>query len=240
MASVDIDVDGDTVLQTVEYDSTIVYQAGDKKIPKETCAYKVSRAVLTQHSKVFERMLAVPWHDSSQPVIEVEDSVEYMEVILRVLHKTSPIPRMDTKDLWLLVDHLDYYNLDIQLFESYVQNCSKILITYSLLCAREWVFLTWRFNAAKVFAKLTKIMAYSNVGHIQEKNPTELYHLHLPPRIIRESFFYPRWVTAASLTHIRAIERSQRTIAGHPPSRIVRSQREAARGKLQMSQGDTL
>ena len=187
MASVDIDVDGDTVLQTVEYDPDIVYQAGDKKIPKETCAYKVSRAVLTKHSKVFERMLAVPWHDSSQPVIEVEDSVKHMEVILRVLHESSPIPTMDTEDLWLLVDHLDYYNLDISHFASYVATCNKeIVMTDDGINLEEWIFLAWRFDGIKTFARYTKDLAYCNIGYIHEHNPTSLYHLHLPPRIMRE------------------------------------------------------
>lgn len=185
MATIDIDANGDLIVQAVEYDSTIIYQAGDKKVPKQTRSFKVSRTILIKHSTTFEKMLSAPWAESQHNTIKIEECVKRIEVILRVLHKCSLVPTMSGKELWLLVEGLDYYRLDIQLFESYFAKSYNAL-PKRLENAQELIFLTWRFDRAKDFGRLTKYLAYSAIGHIQESNPTEVRHLHLPPRIVRK------------------------------------------------------
>ena len=165
MAPIDIGANGDLTVEVVEYDDTIIYRAGDKKVPKQTCYFKVSRAVLIKHSTTFEHMLAGPWKESRQDAIKLEERVKRMDVILHILHESNPVLTMNGKEMWYLVEGLDYYRLDIELFEVFFATWYNGLANH-LQNAQELVFLTWPFDSAKPFASLTKILAYDSIGHI--------------------------------------------------------------------------
>lgn len=178
---------GNLIVEVVQYDEE-TYDAHGNRASREVAQFRVDRNVLTKASEPLLKMLLDPrWKESTQSVVSIgEGRFASTEIWLRVIHKATLNLIVPFKEIWHLVAAIDYYGLDVTIFNPW------FAAWYSahnpqLLEPRELLFPTWRFEHAKGFSRWTRYLAYESKGHIMEANPTKLYNYHLPPRIIRKS-----------------------------------------------------
>lgn len=127
------------------------------------------------------------WKEASQSVVSLGEGHPIVtEVWLRVVHHAKLIYNLLLPEIWLLVQAIDYYALDITAFNEWFATWYQRLNFGSFIAAK-LLFPTWRFNYARGFARWTHHLAYEDTGHITERNPTKLYQYYLPPRLIRKS-----------------------------------------------------
>lgn len=134
-------------------------------------------------------MLGSPnWKEAKKSAIVVEDHhVLTMGIIFQFLHNVPLTYNTPLTEIWHLVATIDYYDLPGRLFRPWFASWYSSQ-NIKQMKPSELLFPTWRFDHAEGFAASTKHLAYSTFGHTRESNPTELYQLHLPPRIICKYF----------------------------------------------------
>ncbi|KAL8691726.1 MAG: hypothetical protein Q9218_003119 [Villophora microphyllina] len=171
---------GDLVVEVTETSKSIV-------VPTKTAKYRVSREVLKSVSQVMLGMLAgAYWKETGQHFVSLgEGFVAVTEVWLRVVHQAQPSYDLNFLQIWYLVQALDYYHVDLNLFRLWFAAWyDKFDVTRQH--PSELLYPTWRFDHARGFARWTRNLAYGDTGHIVESNPTKLYQYHLPPRLIQQ------------------------------------------------------
>ena len=185
MAIIDIDATGDLIVEVTEMIGEVV--SDNQRNPTHQAAqFRVSKEVLKKSSQTLLKMLVdCRWIEGSQSLVSLgEGDINITEIWLRVIHKTKPVFGVALARLWFLVEAIDYYELDIHDFKGWFGTwCEKT--NASKLEPRQLLYPTWRFDHAKGFAQYTRTLAYESTGHITEKNPTKLYQLHLPSRLMR-------------------------------------------------------
>lgn len=152
-----------------------------------TRRFQVNRDVLTKASPVLRAMLAtICWKDGSSDAVSLgEGFVAVTELWLRVVHDVKLVHNLLFPEIWLLVQAIDYYALDINLFKAWFAD-GYTRNAHLLVKPAELLFPTWRFDHAKGFAKCTRDLAYREVRHITEPNPSNLIQYHLPMAQIRK------------------------------------------------------
>ena len=206
MTVIDVDGAGDLIVEVRE-ESGYVDTAEGRQSEYKSARFRVSKGVLKQSSAVLLKMLVDPrWNEAAQDVVSLgEGTITATELWLRVLHKTKLPYDVELKEMWFLVQSIDYFQLDVTKFEAWFATWYEKKVNHTVdalvVRARELLYPTWRFNHAKGFAHWTKFLAYNATGHVTESNPTELYNYHLPPRLIRKLSF-SLLVTIASLTRL--------------------------------------
>lgn len=154
--------------------------------------FKVCRSTLMERSPVLKALLAPGrFIEGDQGIVTLKDDcIMSMETLLRVLHDVSVETTYNTpvQELWPLVLAAEKYDLDIMDFQKWFEgwyeaanlNLSDVAVAATLL------YPCYIFQHALGFASATRVLAYGSTGHITEKNPSKLYELHLPGRVIRE------------------------------------------------------
>ena len=178
--------DGDLIVEVTQYDDEI-YDANGNRASREVAQFHVDRNVLIKASQPLLKMLLDPrWKESTKSVVSIgEGRFASTEIWLRVIHKAKPNLDVPFKEIWHLVAAIDYYGLDVTIFNPWFA-AWYAAHNAQLLKPRELLFPTWRFNHAKGFARWTRYLAYEVKGHITEENPAKLYKYHLPQRIMRK------------------------------------------------------
>lgn len=169
--------------------------SGEKKIAK-CVLMKVEREKLLE-AEYFRAMFGHGrWLESaSHRVTLEEDNCTGMEVLLRSLHgtlKDMPLDSVTVPGTWHVIMSCDKYNVDQKSlsswFETWWKHESQKEDTkdYYTEFSRKMMYPCFVFDYAHGFQSATKELVYESVGHITEKNPTDIGRMHLPPRIIRE------------------------------------------------------
>ena len=124
---------------------------------------------------------------TSDAVVLEGDHTRSIDIWFRAIHDaihsdyTVPLAEM-----WHIVAAGDKYDLDIKLLWPWFAKWYD-LQNISILDARQLLYPCYTFNHAQGFMSASKKLVYGTIGHINEKNPTELFELHLQPRIMRKS-----------------------------------------------------
>ncbi|KAI4143396.1 MAG: hypothetical protein LQ341_002931, partial [Variospora aurantia] len=152
-----------------------------------TRRFQVNRDVLIKASPVLRAMLAtICWKEGSSDVVSLgEGFVAVTELWLRVVHDVKLVRNLLFPEIWLLVQAIDYYALDIKLFKAWFAD-GYTRNAHLLVKPAELLFPTWRFDHAKGFAECTRDLAYREVRHITEPNPSNLIQYHLPMAQIQQ------------------------------------------------------
>ncbi|BCR98421.1 uncharacterized protein AKAW2_40104S [Aspergillus luchuensis] len=169
--------------------------SGEKKIAK-CVLMKVEREKLLE-AEYFRAMFGHGrWLESaSHRVTLEEDNCTGMEVLLRSLHgtlKDMPLDSVTVPGTWHVIMSCDKYNVDQKSlsswFETWWKHESQKEDTkdYYTEFSRKMMYPCFVFDYAHGFQSATKELVYESVGHITEKNPTDIGRMHLPPRIIQQ------------------------------------------------------
>ncbi|KAL9597608.1 MAG: hypothetical protein Q9219_005047 [cf. Caloplaca sp. 3 TL-2023] len=178
MDIINIDENGDLIVEVIE------------KLPSKPprfAQFKVRRDILVQMSQVFLGMLVgTKWKESLQNKVSLgEGSINVTELWLRVIHKTKLSYSLPFPDIWVLVEAVDYYDIDITLFNQWFAQWYELNGVWSGIPA-ERLYPTWRFDHASGFAAWTRFLAYNGTGHIEEKKPIPKTTYHLPSRLMQQ------------------------------------------------------
>lgn len=158
---------------------------------KPDAEFQVCKEVLIKSSPVFKSMLSSHFAEATQNTVTLEGDPATrptsMGILFRLLHGTvtDDTYAVPLGEVWNLVAACDKWDLEINNLEDWfakwygMQDVKK-------LKPRELLYPCWRLDHAKGFATATRSLAYSNIGHITESNPTKHYQLHLPSRVIRK------------------------------------------------------
>ena len=185
MAITVIQENGDLTVEIIEK-SEDTFSANREAVTLKTAHFIVDKAVLTKASQILLQMLTNPnWQESSKKVVSLgEGRIAVADIWLSVIHKTKLTYTLPFKDMWYLVEAIDYYQLDLKQFNAFFASWLEKSNTGTFKSA-ELLYPTFRFDHAKMFALSTRTLAYEVTGHIMEKNPSSLLGYHLPSRIIR-------------------------------------------------------
>ena len=186
MSTINISKSPNLWIKVTELDETAKDGNGDHPI-KATAIFGVEREVLTKKSTVRKMLVDSTWKESEQDTIDMQDKVDRLRVVFTVLHEVESFLDVKFPFVWHLIEGIDYYHIDIEPFEAWFAHWSKSTNDMFKYQPQAALFPTWRFCQSQTFARATKHLAYNAMGHIMEKNPTGLKHLHLPPRVIRET-----------------------------------------------------
>lgn len=193
--------DGDLILKLDETERIDPRpQRGPHTKTTTVAAFKVKRATMTSlpHSyKKNHSVLKVMLTGSFRKVIQTtvkfgDDDQEALTFFLYIVHQKL-IKRMSMCSLkvaWPLVRIFDKYNVSMKplaekwFAQWYEAQGDKI----SAFSPRELLYPCYKFNHAPGFYKASRDSVYNVAGHITEHNPTNLRDLHLPQRIIVNSY----------------------------------------------------
>ena len=149
----------------------------------------VSRKVLIDNSSQFRALLAGPFREANQAVIDIQGgTTKSLELWFRVLHKqmTDDMYKLPVKEVWEALEVCEYRDFDIDDLKPWFtewmdQKDYKKLELHEM---RELLYPCHEFDHAEGFAFLTMTLAYQMSGHITESNPTTHRAHHLGPNVV--------------------------------------------------------
>ncbi len=156
--------------------------------------FRVRKSTIMESSPVFNALLSRErFAESTQETVVLKgDHITSMEILFRILHDAPLQSTLDVpvEEMWPLVVAAEKYDLDIAIFQEWFKDWYRLTrIDLSKTSeAAKLLYPCWIFDHASAFAAMTRLLAYETVGHIMETNPTRHLELHLPSRVIRESW----------------------------------------------------
>lgn len=181
-------------------DLTIVLSDADNK----TYRFKVDRATMASNSEHFKASLQGRFKEATTNVINlIDDNAVGLQAFLRAIHDrlagfSGPF---DSPIWWHIVMACDKYEIDVRdksnvvtmRLRKFFGECYKKQgyrpATLNVNLCRQLMYPSFIFDEAHAFHLVTRYLAYNGVGHITEINPTGLYQLHLPNRIISKQAY---------------------------------------------------
>jgi hypothetical protein len=186
----EIDPAGDLTIKVIEYDFTTTDDRGPYLILK-TALMKVSRQVLMNNSTTLKTMLSGFFKEAGSKFIELhEDTVDSLELWFRVLHGNvgDGSYEIERVEIWNAIAlsrkyffHLEKLN---PWFATYWSRLDKKNLEADDL--KELLYPAQAFEHSVAFAYITKTLVHICTGHIEEKNPSRHWQLHVEGRVIRE------------------------------------------------------
>ncbi|TEY24523.1 hypothetical protein BOTCAL_1382g00010 [Botryotinia calthae] len=159
-----IDPEGDLTIRLVDKKTTID-PVTERKSEQTTvlATYRVCRKVLTDNSPVFNACLQGWAKEFKQTTVDIEDgTVKSYELWFRILHQD-------------MIDDIDWS-------PQWVEN--QKIEKKSLNDMRYFLYVIYELDHIKKFQFITRKLAYGMADHIQEANPSQHEHLHLPSRVL--------------------------------------------------------
>ncbi|KAF7957704.1 hypothetical protein EAE96_003274 [Botrytis aclada] len=187
-----IEPKGDLTIRLVDHKTTIdpVTKRESEQV-SVLATYRVCRKVLTDSSTVFNTCLKGWAKESKQATVDIEDgTVKSYELWFRTLHQN-------------MIDEM--YDLEIEEMYEAIQICGYRQMHDGIQKLRDWspqwfknqkiekkslnemrsyLYLTHELDRIKEFQLITKKLAYGMADHVQEANPSQHRHLHLPSRVM--------------------------------------------------------
>lgn len=189
---VNIDHSGDLSISVTEYEQMASGTQATSRIPQTTVEFKISRAIMTESSLYFKKLLVTSdFAETKKNTITLQgDRVKSMEIWFKALHESSmeDTYNVSLDEVWHIVAAGHKYDLDITILQNWFAKWYELApprMGNEFPGPESLLYPCWIFDHASGFAKATKQLVYGNIRHIQEKNPTKHKELHLPPRIIR-------------------------------------------------------
>jgi hypothetical protein len=151
---------------------------------------KVSRQTLTDNSQSMKaEFTGGRWVETYASTVDMEvDTVESIEVVLRVLHGTMTkiLHEIPIKELWEVIQYCQYRQIEVSKlndwFETWIEKKDYKKLPYSEMV--QLLYPCYVFDHAPAFATMTKKLAYEVSDHVTERNPTTYRHLHLDGNVI--------------------------------------------------------
>ncbi|KAG2412945.1 hypothetical protein HFD88_010504 [Aspergillus terreus] len=161
---------GNRTITVNEYET--IWGVGSKKerLLKQSETFDVDSNILIEKSSYFTSMFRGRWREASAP-IDLEDTrPRSMEIWLRAFHGSlDGLPLESWFDLQQKKDERgEYDDLDDNEFE------------------KRLLYPCFKFDCAVGFQTITKQLVYDVDGHIEERNPTHVFQMHLPARVIQQ------------------------------------------------------
>ena len=191
---------GDVELRVIEMESVTDSDDRVTQIVKQECDFLCLKEKLVDSSTYFKSMFfkgSLPsalnlergvFAETGQRTVRLEDThVKSMEIWLNAIHKPNYQGTLDVplSTMWHLVKEGDKYDLDNGLLKPwFMEWVSKYTCRFSFEMCPMLLYPCWIFDHAKEFARVTKALAYQTTGHVNEGNPTRLYNIPLPSRVI--------------------------------------------------------
>jgi hypothetical protein len=187
-----VDPQGDLILRLYQRTfggETFVGGSDETVSGRILATFRVSRQVLSDNSSYFKTLLRGAFHEAGQSVVDVRDgTINSLELVFRVIHDKMTIEMysIPVADVWEVIEVCNYRNVDIEEFETWFARWirSKQQNSLDIEDMRMLLYPCHEFDHAVCFARFTKKLVYEMPRHITERNPTELDHHHLRPRVI--------------------------------------------------------
>ncbi|KAE9370432.1 hypothetical protein N431DRAFT_442268 [Stipitochalara longipes BDJ] len=186
----EIDPAGDLMIKVYEYDFTTTNGRGSHLVVK-TVLMKVSREVLMNNSIYFTKLLGGQFKEASSNLVELhEDTVQSIELWFRVLHGNIDDGSylIERKEIWEAIWLTRKYFFHIEKLNAWFATYWSRLDKKQLEIDdhKELLYPAQAFDHPVAFSYITKTMAHTGTGHIEEHNPTRHWQLHVEGRVIQQ------------------------------------------------------